>query len=102
VVRANNKTKGDVMIKKINLGTANAWAVTGTPEEYTKHIAECGTEHEVTMRYMEPNPNGVGLLRKQRQETQRRYDMIVTRKGSCYHNHTCKECGISYDVDSSG
>ena len=85
-----------------NLGTANGWALTGTPAEYTRHLAECGTEYEATICYMEPNPNGVGLLRKQRQEVRRKYDMTVTRKGNCYHNHTCNECGITYDVDSGG
>ena len=85
-----------------NLGTVNGWALTGTPAEYTRHLAECGTEYEVTIRYMEPKPSGVGLLRKQRQEVRRKYDMTVTRKGNCYHNHTCNECGISYDVDSGG
>ena len=36
-----------------NLGTANGWALTGTPVEYTKHVAECGTEYETTICYME-------------------------------------------------
>jgi len=83
----------------INLGTANGWKT--LPTQYTKHLAECGTEHEVTMCYMEYPTEG-GAIRRQRQEIQRRYDMTVTNKGNCYNNHTCNECGISYDVDSSG
>lgn len=89
-----------------NLGTANGWALTGTPVEYTKHVAECGTEHEVTMCYMEyehdENGKCIGSTPKKRQEVRRKYDMTVTRKGNCYHNHTCNECGITYDVDSGG
>ena len=88
----------------INLGTANGWKT--QPKEYTKHLAECGTEYETTMCYMEyeydDNGKCIGSTPRQRQEMTRRYDMIVIRKGNCYHNHTCKECGITYDVDSSG
>tara|TARA_Y100001934_G_scaffold46338_1_gene56057 strand:- start:649 stop:921 length:273 start_codon:yes stop_codon:yes gene_type:complete len=82
-----------------NLGTANGWKE--TPAEYTRHLAECGTEYETTICYMEYPEEG-GCIKRQRQEMARRYDMTVTRKGNCYHNHTCNECGISYDVDSSG
>ena len=84
----------------IQLGTANGWKT--QPEAYTKHLAECGTEYQATIIYNEPNPNGVGLVRKERQEVRRKYNMTVTRKGNCYHNHTCNECGITYDVDSGG
>ena len=84
-----------------NLGTANGWALTGTPVEYTRHLDECGTEYETTICYME-YPDEGGCIKRQRQEVRRKYDMTVTRKGNCYHNHTCNECGISYDVDSSG
>jgi len=84
-----------------NLGTSNGWALTGTPAEYTKHVAECGTEYETTICYMEYPEEG-GAICRQRQEMRRKYDMTVTRKGNCYHNHTCNECGITYDVDSGG
>ena len=40
------------------LGIMNGWKE--TPAEYTKHLAECGSEYEVTIRYMEPKPSGVG------------------------------------------
>ena len=89
-----------------NLGTANGWKE--TPAEYTRHLAECGTEYEATICYMEygtkidANGKRYGSTRRQRQEVRRKYDMTVTRKGNCYHNHTCNECGISYDVDSGG
>jgi len=92
----NNTTKGNVMI---NLGTANGWKE--QPEAYTKHLAECGTEHEVTICFMEYPEEG-GAIKRQRQEVRRQYDVTVTRKGNCYNNYTCNECGISYDVDSSG
>ena len=36
---------------KINLGTANGWKT--LPTQYSKHLAECGTEYETTMCYME-------------------------------------------------
>ena len=84
-----------------NLGTANGWTLTGTPKEYTKHIAECGTEYETTICYMEYPEEG-GCIKRQRQEVRRQYDMTVTNKGNCYNNHTCNECGITYDVDSGG
>ena len=91
------------MTKKY-LGIANGWKE--TPAEYTKHLAECGTEYETTMCYMEyeydDNGKCIGSTPKKRQEMTRRYDMTVTRKGNCYHNHTCNECGITYDVDSGG
>ena len=92
----NNTTKGNVMIQ---LGTANGWKT--QPEAYTKHLAECGTEYETTICYMEYPEQGTAINR-QRQEMARCYDMTVTRKGNCYHNHTCNECGITYDVDSGG
>ena len=89
-----------------NLGTVNGWALTGTPAEYTRHLAECGKEVETTICYMEyhydENGNRCGSTPRRRKEMTRRYDMTVTRKGSCYHNHTCNECGITYDVDSGG
>ena len=84
---------------KINLGTANGWKQ--TPTEYTKHLAKCGTEYETTICYMEYPEQGAAIKR-QRQEVRRKYDMTITRKGNCYHNHTCNECGITYDVDSGG
>jgi len=61
----------------INLGTANGWKE--NPAEYTKHLAECGTEHEVTMCYMEYPAEG-SAIKRQRQEVRRQYDVTVTRK----------------------
>ncbi len=80
-----------------NLGIMNGWTV--QPEEYTKHLNECGTEYEVTIAYMEPNPNGIGNIRKQRQETRRKYDTIVTKIGkySVKRTETCNECGCSWE-----
>ena len=79
-----------------NLGTMNGWKE--QPAEYTKHLAECGTEYQTTIIYNEPNPNGVGLVRKERQETRRKYDTVVTKVGtySVKRTETCNECGCSW------
>ena len=80
-----------------NLGTMNGWKE--QPAEYTKHLAECGTDKQVTIAYMEKNPNGVGNVRKQRQETRRYYDTTVTKVGtySVKRTETCNECGCSWN-----
>ena len=80
-----------------NLGTMNGWKE--QPKEYTKHLAECGTDKQVTIAYMEPNPNGVGLVCKKRQETRRYYDTTVTKVGtySVKRTETCNECGCSWN-----
>ena len=80
-----------------NLGIMNGWKE--QPKEYTKHLAECGTEYEVTIAYMEPNPNGIGLVRKERQETRRKYDTVVTKVGkySVKRTESCNECGCTWE-----
>ena len=79
------------------LGIMNGWKE--TPAEYTKHLAECGSEYEVTIRYMEPKPSGVGLLKKERQEIRKRYDLTTKRSGtySVKTEETCNECGCSWE-----
>ena len=79
-----------------NLGIMNGWKE--QPKEYTKHLAECGTDKQVTIAYMEPNPNGVGLVRKERQETRRYYDTTVKKVGtySVKRTETCNECGCTW------
>ena len=52
----------------IQLGTANGWKT--QPEAYTKHLAECGTEYETTICYMEYPEEGTAIKR-QRQEVRR-------------------------------
>ena len=76
----------------MNLGTMNGWKE--QPKEYTKHLAECGTEY--TYKYAMGKP-GVYEMR-----TGRRYDMTRKNLGTCYNQHTCNECGITYRVDSGG
>ena len=80
----------------MNLGTMNGWKE--QPAEYKRHLAECGKDKQVTIAYMEPNPNGVGLVRKQRQETRRYYDTTVNKVGtySVKRTETCNECGCSW------
>ena len=64
----------------IQLGTANGWKE--TPAEFTKHLAECGTEYETTICFMEYPEEG-GCIKRQRQEMRKSYDMIVISKGNC-------------------
>ena len=80
-----------------NLGTMNGWKE--RPAQYTKHLAECGTEYQATIIYNEPNPSGVGLVRKERQETRRKYDTTINKVGtySVKRTETCNECGCSWD-----
>ena len=75
-----------------DLGTMNGWV--NQPTEYTKHIADCGSEY--TYKYMMGTPN------KFRMETSRKYNMSITKRGSCYHHHYCHDCGIAYRIDSGG
>ena len=81
----------------MNLGTMNGWKE--QPKEYTKHLAECGTDKQVTIAYMEPNPNGVGLVRKERQETRRKYDTVATKVGTHSVKTTvvCNECNCKWE-----
>ena len=54
------------------LGIMNGWKE--TPAEYTQHLAECGTEYETTICYMEygtkvdADGNRYGSTRRQRQD----------------------------------
>ena len=93
IMIVSNERKVDMK----NLGTMNGWKE--QPKEYTKHLAECGTEYQATIIYNEPNPNGVGLVRKERQETRRKYDTVVTKVGtySVKRTETCNECGCSWN-----
>jgi heterodisulfide reductase subunit B len=79
-----------------NLGTMNGW--TTQPAEYTNHINNCGSEYQATIIYNEKHPSGVGLIRKERQETRRKYDTVVTKVGtySVKRTETCNECGCSW------
>ncbi len=78
----------------IDLGTMNGWKE--QPKEYTRHLAECGTERETIMS---STVNGV-ITRTP--EIVRDYNMTRTNLGTCYNQHTCNECGITYRVDSGG
>jgi hypothetical protein len=77
-----------------NLGIINGWAT--KPIEYTKHLAECGTEYTGTWC---ETVNGVITHTP---KTYRRYDMAVKRLGTCYRQETCNDCGCSWEVDSGG
>ena len=73
----------------------------GRPEkpcEYTKHLAECGTEYETTICYMEYPEEG-GCVKRQRQEMRKRYDLTTKRSGtySVKTEETCNECGCSWE-----
>ena len=83
------------------LGIMNGWKE--TPAEYTRHLAECGTEHEYTRCYMEyeydDNGKCVGSTPKKRQEMRKRYD-LTTKKSGTYSVKTeeaCNECGCSWE-----
>ena len=73
------------------LGTMNGWKQ--QPKEYTKHLAECGTEYEKTMCYMD------GSTPKKRIEIARQYDTTIEKVGtySVKRTETCNECGCSWD-----
>jgi hypothetical protein len=92
-VTRDNNTKEK---KMKNLGTMNGW--TTEPAEYTNHINNCGTEYQATIIYNEPNPNGIGLIRKERQETRRKYDTVVTKVGKYSRTTTtvCNECNCKW------
>ena len=94
-ITTKQKIKRKVKIMK-NLGIMNGWAK--QPKEYTDHLANCGVEYQATIIYNEPNPNGIGLVRKERQETRRKYDTVVTKVGtySVKRTETCNECGCSW------
>ena len=78
------------------LGIMNGWKE--TPAEYTKHLAECGTEYETTICYMEYPEEG-GCIKRQRQEMRKRYDLTTKRSGtySVKTEETCNECGGSWE-----
>ena len=78
------------------LGIMNGWKE--TPAEYTKHLAECGTEYETTICYMEYPEEG-GCVKRQRQEMRKRYDLTTKRSGtySVKTEEACNECGGSWE-----
>ena len=78
------------------LGIMNGWKE--TPAEYAKHLAECGTEYETTICYMEYPEEG-GCIKRQRQEMRKRYDLTTKRSGtySVKTEETCNECGCSWE-----
>ena len=88
------------MTKKY-LGIANGWKE--TPAEYTRHLAECGTEYETTICYMEYPEEG-GCIKRQRQEMRKRYDLTVKKSGrySVKTEETCNECGCSWESWTQG
>ena len=73
------------------LGIMNGWKE--TPAEYTKHLAECGTEYEQTICYMD------GSTPKKRTEIARRYDTTITKTGtySVKRTETCNECNCKWE-----
>ena len=85
------------------LGIINGWKE--TPAEYKRHLAECGTEEEVTICYMEygtkidADGNRYGSTRRQRQEIRKRYDLTTKKSGrySVKTEETCNECGCSWE-----
>ena len=78
------------------LGIINGWKE--TPAKYTKHLAECGTEYETTICYMEYPVEG-GCIQRHRQEMRKRYDLTVKKSGtySVKTEETCNECGCSWE-----
>jgi predicted transcriptional regulator len=78
------------------LGIMNGWKE--TPAQYTKHLAECGTEYETTICYMEYPEEG-GCIKRQRQEMRKRYDLTSKRSGtySVKTEEACNECGCSWE-----
>ena len=90
------------------LGIMNGWKE--TPAEYTKHLAECGTEYETTICYMEygtkidADGNRYGSTPRQRQEMRKRYDLTVKKSGtySVKTEETCNECGCSWESWTQG
>ena len=83
----NKNTKGNTMT---NLGTANGWT-NGTPAEYQKHLAECGTEKTVDNIQ----------FGKVVQKTYKTYPVVTRHITNTYHEATCKSCGCTWRRDSS-
>ena len=81
----------------IDLGTMNGWKE--QPKEYTKHLAECGTEYEGVYCNGQYSPSDP---RHKEVRIYRNYNMTRKSLGTCYNQHTCNECGITYRVDSGG
>ena len=90
------------------LGIINGWKE--TPAEYKRHVAECGTEYETTICYMEygtkidADGNRYGSTPRQRQEMRKRYDLTVKKSGtySVKTEETCNECGCSWESWTQG
>ena len=81
------------MTKKY-LGIANGWKE--TPAEFTKHLAECGTEHEVVWCNGDYNATDP---RSKEIRTVKRYDLTTKKSGtySVKTEETCNECGCSWE-----
>ena len=85
----NNNTKEKAMK---DLGTMNGWV--DQPTEYTRHLANCGSEY--TYKHMMGSPD------KFRMTKSRKYNVSITKRGNCLHYHHCHDCGCTWSVDSSG
>jgi len=75
-----------------DLGTMNGWS--NKPKAYTNHLATCGQDY--TYKHY------LGTPGKFEMRTEKQYAMSQKNLGNCYNEYTCKDCGISYKVDSSG
>jgi len=80
--------------KPIQLGTMNGWDMDNPPIEYANHLENCGNEYIYTFCLGKPGDT--------EKRTGRKYNVTVTKRGNCYNNHYCHDCGISYNIDSSG
>ena len=75
-----------------DLGIMNGWKE--QPQEYTDHLANCGTERIALIYHGDPkNPT---------EEIVRDYNVSRRNLGTCYNQYTCNDCGITYKVDSGG
>ena len=70
-----------------NLGIQNGWG-NEIPAEYTRHINQCGVEHEVK-NYLGSAKDDFKL------EKVRQYNMDIVRHRT-HEQHTCKDCKITY------
>ena len=77
-----------------DLGTMNGWV--DQPTEYTKHLAECGTERETVWS---DTVNGVITHIP---KMVRVYNETQKQLGNCYNEYACNDCGCTWSVDSSG
>ncbi len=62
------------------LGIMNGWKE--TPAEYTKHLAECGTEYETTICFMEYPEEGGAIKTPNAKRCEKRYDLTTKRSGN--------------------